>query len=1241
MIKKFLLAAMLIWCATEGMAQSEKVLENARYKHNNSNDYFYALYSDRTAILIDVTTTCSNTYEIPVIITVGSNEYKVTEVAEKAFENIGIPSNDNIEVKIYGTDIKLCADPFGSNLPTDKGTTTNLHASPCLDVSIWNSYFTDVYKDLIPNVEDFFPCEIEYNSGGDYILQPFDINTDFSGLYTGFSGETYTLNVTKSKITSIDIETQFVNPSDIAYNISVEKALLKNSAGKVCEELDYTGGPYDIADAVIVKEGEIREIKEKNVLVCTDLKFYPTPGSSPSSGELSIVSNVMSGSHPDRPSDKTLEEWLTMGDISNDYVALTNQVVVLADDFKRDTIALPCTAVFVIDGNQISLKITIAKDAEGVGTYGDPQTHYQTNNYKPKLNLSQNAEFLFSLKGTYPVFVNKYKYKDPANNIDGHLEDISETSGSGLKEFTKTFFRVDEMAYRNGLFIDYSEPNLTKTYNNSETMDIPDDKTPVMMKKRRFNPASYGTGKVDNVFMSKLNYDENVEIEADYTLKFADPYVGTNKEITLTIIPRDPFYRALLGDNNTVTLKGTITPMQLSETDIAEIEKLIKSALEPTKIVDGTSDINCSKKELTYDETEKYKVNVTINEAKYLKSEKEVSTPGSGYDMKVTYEVDHNFCFGSTQTGYEYQKSVIFNNEGEIRQTPSVSNDDFATAFKAKYKNYLSKTYDGTTNFLGFDPQDDVLSVTVGSATDAVAAQIKITSVAYDEKDAGTRSLKVECTPVQGSPYTISSPVTITGDDIKITPFVLDNIADYVKEDEHFKKDKTYNGYHDVEMNNPAFTIPGVTVNGTRETVDGGTIADAIYTKDGAEVSAVGDDYTITATLSIRVDRNYCLGIDNSGNYIYGNTYNIGTGSITPAKLDITFTPEDLDGKVSLTRKYNSEDASADILQSTITKNDHTFEITSAIFTDNTPGTNKEIDITIKLKDNNPNYTFDPTTVTITGGTIEKNNDEPEKIVIDSKSIKQSNDNRRDYCIKGINGLDLKFTKISGNIESFKITIDGDEKLSEIMSTGGVRKGDTVIYVNIPSDIKPGEYKGTIQFFGEDEKYASDPYDFTITVNMPPSLVNYLYHNVIFVDNHDTLFTEYQWYKNGEKIEGATRQYYYEKTLDGEYYVACKHNSGISLHSCPVKGEVSTKVSISSVKVYPNPTKANIPFNLELVGGNGNYAGAEMLIYNNSGNLVKHITNITDIITLTLPQGNYSGALFFNGEKTGFKIIVK
>lgn len=1209
MIKKFLLAVMLIWCAADGMAQ-----ERTLVIENYEDDDFYKkttavcdLYSDGTAVLKQYQSSdCDYTVSLPTTVSYKEKDYIIEEIADNVFFNDKINdytiNNETWLVTIpdnASSSLKLGATPFG-NLRPPSGI--ELQVSPCVDASNWKEYFSVVQS--IPLVDATFETlETTYEGN-----KPISLSTPCT-----VSTSDYTLSITK--LQPLNDKGEFWSISAIDFTVID----INNNNTQVCQ---VKGGNLEIDKEILkVNLADITEITKENLLLETSSKFYPVP-TNPDD----IVSHVRTGGKPETYSD----DYVLCEDNGKKFIPIRGLA-------ETDTLCVECDYNFVCNENGVAVNFSIPSNANIKSNYG-PGFHFSSHHYNWTLKLDQDYNCTIPLTDPYPVFVNTTP-EDKYEEITG-----KEPINLSTQKWTDYWFEVDGKRYEHGFFINYNEEDfdyLTKSYDGSTSIEV---KGTITLKlKQRFNPT---IGAVNRMNSGWLAFDPEaycIDIETipiTYSIAFDDASAGTNKGITLTITPKDSFYKALLGTNNKITLKGTITPMQLSEKDIVEIEKLIKNALEPTKIEDGESDINFSPKELTY-ETEKYKVNVTINEAKYLMSEKEVSTPGIGYDMKVTYEVDHNFCFGSTQTGYKYTNSVTFNGEGEITPSPSVSDDDFATAFKAKYKNYLSKTYDGTTNFLGFNPQDNVLSVTIGSATDAVAAQIKITSVAYDEKNAGSRSLKVECTPVQGSPYTISSPVTITGDDIKITPFVLDNIADYVKEDEHYKKDKTYNGYPDVEMNTPAFTIPGVTVNGTRETVEG-TIAEAIYNKDGAAVSAVGDDYTITATLSIHVDDNYCFGKDNSGNYIYDNTYNIGTGSINPAKLDITFTPEDLDGKVSLTRKYNSEDASADILQSTVTKNDHTFEITSAIFTDNTPGTNKQIAITINLKDNNPNYTFDPTTVTITGGTIEKNNDEPEKIVIDKESIQQQTDQPA-YCMEGVDGLTIKFAKLSGEkIKRFKIEIKGEEKLSEYMSSEseGAIPGDTIIYVHIPSDAKSGQYSGTIQFFDESGE-TSDKYDFTITVYKPSSMVKYLYHNVIFVDNHENLFSDYQWYKNGEKIDGATRQYYYEKVLNGNYYVVCKTNSGIKIKSCPVDGDLSAKISISSVKVYPNPAQANIPFNLELVGGNGNYSGAEMLIYNNSGNLVKHITNITDIITLTLPQGNYSGALFFNGEKTGFKIIVK
>ena len=200
---------------------------------------------------------------------------------------------------------------------------------------------------------------------------------------------------------------------------------------------------------------------------------------------------------------------------------------------------------------------------------------------------------------------------------------------------------------------------------------------------------------------------------------------------------------------------------------------------------------------------------------------------------------------------------------------------------------------------------------------------------------------------------------------------------------------------------------------------------------------------------------------------------------------------------------------------------------------------------------------------------------------------------------------------------------------------------ESVIYITLPADVQPGRYNGTIQFFGEDEE--SDKYPFTIDIYLPRDVVKQLYSDVLFADNHQLLYEAYQWFKNGKAISGANRQFYHEAGLDlsNKYTVEVKTKSGISLHSCPINGNATSKRALSDVKVYPNPAKAGIPFTLELVGGDNDFSDTEIQIYNNSGTLVQRVTNVDKTITLTLPRGNYSGALIRHGEKSSFKIIVE
>ncbi|MBO7142923.1 MAG: hypothetical protein J6V76_07435 [Bacteroidales bacterium] len=257
------------------------------------------------------------------------------------------------------------------------------------------------------------------------------------------------------------------------------------------------------------------------------------------------------------------------------------------------------------------------------------------------------------------------------------------------------------------------------------------------------------------------------------------------------------------------------------------------------------------------------------------------------------------------------------------------------------------------------------------------------------------------------------------------------------------------------------------------------------------------------------------------------------------------------------------------------------------------------------------------------------------------------------FCAEGDGSVALNFEVVEGVAEYYKVTFEKSDVLKE--QNGKVSQGNDgeyVVDIVVPSGVVPGEYTGYLVFVDETGDVVSEPYQFVLNLNMARDVVKYLYKNVIFVDNKDSLFTAYQWYKNGEPIPSSNkfhnRQYYTEeyKDLDGVYYVDITTNAGIKLKTCPLAGKgLVGKRSIASVKVYPNPAKANVPFTLQLVDENGFdesfYAGAEILIYTNNGTLVKRISQVGKTISVTLPSGYYSGALINGGSKSGFKIVVE
>ena len=157
---------------------------------------------------------------------------------------------------------------------------------------------------------------------------------------------------------------------------------------------------------------------------------------------------------------------------------------------------------------------------------------------------------------------------------------------------------------------------------------------------------------------------------------------------------------------------------------------------------------------------------------------------------------------------------------------------------------------------------------------------------------------------------------------------------------------------------------------------------------------------------------------------------------------------------------------------------------------------------------------------------------------------------------------------------------------------------------------------------------------------MVKGVIKLLYRNVMFVDNHDTLFSEYQWVKNDIDIPNARKQYYTEPEFAGSYKCKMKTRVGIDVLACPFEQNVSAKALKADVVVYPNPVVANQRFTLQIINYNPDNK-YEIYITNSTGNIVKSITNAKQTNTIELPLGHYIGALICNGEKSGFKVLVE
>ena len=206
-------------------------------------------------------------------------------------------------------------------------------------------------------------------------------------------------------------------------------------------------------------------------------------------------------------------------------------------------------------------------------------------------------------------------------------------------------------------------------------------------------------------------------------------------------------------------------------------------------------------------------------------------------------------------------------------------------------------------------------------------------------------------------------------------------------------------------------------------------------------------------------------------------------------------------------------------------------------------------------------------------------------------------------------------------------------------------------YVEVQMPAVAGDYMVNIEVDGcSGDVLVRVPAD-DITMGVSTTLVDQRWDDVLVVNNNPDnnggyKFTTYQWYKNGEMIEGATDQIYQEVGgLGGEYSVeldGIRVSDGAHVHfiTCGKYFDAN-----SSIRVYPVPANTTQEVTVELNMTDEELEGAILDIYDVRGAHVKTVSNLTHITKVGNfgAQGTYFGRIITgtNEIKTVKFIIVK
>ena len=204
--------------------------------------------------------------------------------------------------------------------------------------------------------------------------------------------------------------------------------------------------------------------------------------------------------------------------------------------------------------------------------------------------------------------------------------------------------------------------------------------------------------------------------------------------------------------------------------------------------------------------------------------------------------------------------------------------------------------------------------------------------------------------------------------------------------------------------------------------------------------------------------------------------------------------------------------------------------------------------------------------------------------------------------------VSVSYFNASETLGSYNITWEADAQAAGFIDQWGLPVADgDLLSIPLPADVAPGTYRGQLEVFGTDECAASQrsPLEVTVKYNAE-DLMAQKWNDVIALFNPDynpdgLEYTAYQWYRNGQPLEGETRSYLYiaDGTLDpaDEYSVELTTTDGTVFRTCAFHPEARDLPAAVPTLVAP---RQFIPLQEIALGGQASFYSPGGLLHSSA-----------------------------------------